>query len=67
MKRTLLGMVAVGEPLIQQAIEATRAYHRAEADGRPAKEVERLRVLADSLYLTVTDYQLRTHSDRTQH
>lgn len=61
MKRTLLGMVAAGEPLLLQAIEATRAYHQAEAEGRPVQEVERLRMLADSLYYAVTDYQLRPH------
>lgn len=67
MKRTLEGIVVVGEPLIRQAIEATRAYHRAEADGRPAKEVERLRVLADFLYQAVMDYQLRAINGHSKH
>ncbi|WP_232111472.1 hypothetical protein [Pseudomonas guariconensis] len=61
MKRTLQGIIEAGEPLIQQAIDARRSYHEAEAAGRPPEEVERLRLLADSLYQAVTDYQ--RHSD----
>ncbi|MEB3899430.1 hypothetical protein ODI84_04450 [Pseudomonas putida] len=67
MKRTLLGMVAAGEALLLDAIEATRAYHQAEAEGRPAKEVECLRMLADSLYHTVTDWQVEATNSRTLH
>ncbi|MEG9624947.1 hypothetical protein V6X45_18125 [Pseudomonas guariconensis] len=67
MKRTLHGLVAVGEPLIQQAIEATRAYHQAEAEGRSSDEIERLRILADSLYQAVMDYQLSPQDGRTRH
>lgn len=51
-------MVEAGEPLIQQAIDATRKYHQAEDRGAPPEEVERLRLLADSLYQAVIDYQL---------
>ncbi|MEX5353670.1 hypothetical protein WCE02_20230 [Pseudomonas juntendi] len=58
MKRTLEGVIAAGEPLILQAIEAMRIYLQAEEEGRTAREVERLRVLADSLYLAVVDYQI---------
>ncbi|WP_286913304.1 MULTISPECIES: hypothetical protein [unclassified Pseudomonas] len=58
-KRTLIGMVEAGEPLIQQAVDAMRMYHEAEAAGQPHEEVERLRLLAESLFQAVSDYQLR--------
>lgn len=58
-KRTFIGMVEAGEPLIQQAIDALREYHQAQDSGAPAEEVERLRLLAESLFQVVSDYQLR--------
>lgn len=58
-KRTLIGMVEAGEPLIQQAIDAMREYHQAQDNGAPPAEIERLRLLAESLFLMVSDYQLR--------
>ncbi|MDQ2488353.1 hypothetical protein RBI94_30625 [Pseudomonas putida] len=58
-KRTFIGLVEAGEPLIKQAIEAMRAYHEASAAGLPAAEVERLHLLAESLFQAVSDYQLR--------
>lgn len=61
MKRTFLGILEAGEQLIAEAIEARRKLFQAEAEARPAEEIERLRVLADSLYQAVTDYQLRLH------
>lgn len=58
MKRTLLGMGEAGEPLLEQALEAIRAYNEAMAQGRSEAELERLRVEVDHLYQTVIDYQL---------
>ncbi|MEW5668244.1 hypothetical protein AB1288_18185 [Pseudomonas putida] len=58
-KRTFIGMVEAGEPLIQQAVDALREYHQAQDRGAPADEVERLHLLAESLFQAVTDYQLR--------
>jgi len=58
-KRTFIGLVEAGEPLIKQAIDAMRKYHDAEAAGLPAAEIERLRLLAESLFGAVSDYQLR--------
>jgi hypothetical protein len=58
-KRTFIGMVEAGEPLIQQAIDAMRLYHDAQDYGAPAEEIERLRLLAESLFQEVSDYQLR--------
>lgn len=60
MKKTLIGVIEAGEPLIQQAIDAQRRYHVAQDAGLPAKEVERLRLEAESLYQAVTEYQLRS-------
>ncbi|MFG0547066.1 hypothetical protein ACF8FG_17880 [Pseudomonas sp. YQ_6] len=58
MKRTLLGMAEAGEPLLNQALEAIRAYNEAMAQGRSDADLERLRIEADHLYQTVIDYQL---------
>lgn len=57
-KRTFIEMVEAGEPLIQQAIDVMREYHQAEDRCALPEEVERLRLLADSLYQAVIDYQL---------
>ncbi|WP_313645894.1 hypothetical protein [Pseudomonas sp.] len=58
-KRTFIGMIEAGEPLLKEALDAMRAYHAAEAAGRSPEEVERLRLLAESLFQVVSDYQLR--------
>ncbi len=58
MKRTIQGMTEAGEPLILEALEALRLYREAKISGCPPEEVNRLRILADSLVQTVTDYQL---------
>lgn len=58
-RRTLAGLIEAGEPLIQQAIDAMREYHQAQDRGAPAEEIERLRLLAESLFQVVSDYQLR--------
>lgn len=58
-KRTFIGMVEAGEPLIQQAVDAMREYHQAQDRGAPAEEIERLLLLAESLFQGGSDYQLR--------
>ncbi|HBP5426614.1 TPA: hypothetical protein L6B64_07155 [Pseudomonas aeruginosa] len=58
MKRTILGMVEAGEPLLQRVLQAIRAHQQAVDEGRSAEEIERLRLEADHLYQTVIDYQL---------
>ncbi|QXI49178.1 hypothetical protein HU763_006950 [Pseudomonas anuradhapurensis] len=58
-KRTFIGMIEAGEPLIQQAVDAMREYHQAQDRGAPPEEIERLRQLAESLFQAVSDYQLR--------
>ncbi|KJK14898.1 hypothetical protein [Pseudomonas sp. 2(2015)] len=60
MKKTLAGVVEAGEPLIQQAIDAQRRYQAALDAGESAAEIERLRLKSESLYQTVTEYQLRS-------
>ncbi|MGE8324271.1 MAG: hypothetical protein ACN6OX_14470 [Pseudomonas sp.] len=57
-KRTFVGMVEASEPLIQQAVDAMREYHQAQGSGTP-EEIERLRLLAESLFQVVSDYQFR--------
>lgn len=51
-------MAEAGEPLLQQALRAIRAHQKAVEEGRPAEEIERLRLEADHLYQTVSDYLL---------
>ena len=58
-KRTFIGMVEAGEPLIRQAHDAMRQYLQTEASGEPPEEVERLRRLAESLFQADSEYQLR--------
>jgi len=63
MKRTILGMTQAGEPLILEALEALRLYREAKTLGRPQEEIDQLKILADSLVQTVTDYQLLAVGD----
>ncbi|MHC5125587.1 hypothetical protein ACYST8_05905 [Pseudomonas inefficax] len=58
-KRAFIGLIEAGEPLIQQAIDAMREYHQAQDRGEPPAEIERLRLMAESLFQAVSDYQLR--------
>ena len=57
MKRTLEGMAKAGDPLLREALEAIREHRNAQEGGAPPEEVERLRLLADSLLHEVADYQ----------
>lgn len=62
-------MAEAGEPQLQQALGAIPAHQKAVDEGRPADEVNRLRLEADPLYQTVLDYQLHEAGTlgRTQH
>lgn len=51
--------VEAGEPLIAQSMEALKRYWEARDYGAPTEEVERLRLLSESLGRAVSDYQLR--------
>lgn len=46
-------------PMYTDAVDAMRRYHEAQKAGRPADEVERLRLIAESQFQAVTDYQLK--------
>jgi hypothetical protein len=41
------------------AVDAMKRYHEAQASGEPVEEVERLRLIAESQFQAVNDYQLR--------
>ncbi|MOA12937.1 hypothetical protein D3C78_1329620 [compost metagenome] len=58
MKRTFEGMAKAGEPLLREALDAIRAHQDAQDSGATPEIVERHRVLADSLYHAVVDFQL---------
>lgn len=57
-KRASEEMIEAGEPLIQEAIAALSRYHEAQAAGEKPEAVERLRLVAESAYQAVTEYQL---------
>jgi hypothetical protein len=63
MKRTSIGLIGTGEPLIRQALESIRKAHEAEPSGLPADEVLRLKLLTDSLYQAVIAFQLGKASE----
>lgn len=63
MKRTIDGLAEAGEPLILEAIAALRRYHEAQDGNEPPVQVERLRLIVESAYQAVTDFQLYA-SDR---
>lgn len=58
MKRTLEGMAKSGEPLLREALDAIRAHQAAQDNGASPETIERLRVLADSVYHAVVDFQV---------
>ncbi|WP_236193375.1 hypothetical protein [Pseudomonas faucium] len=45
--------------LYPEAVEALTLYHQAQAQGVVGAELERLRLLAEHRFQTVTDYQIR--------
>ncbi len=57
-KRTFIGMVEAGEPLIQQAIDAMWEYREAEAASLSGEEIERL------LYTDAVDALRQYHEAR---
>ncbi|MCK3864667.1 hypothetical protein [Pseudomonas sp. B329] len=55
--KILRELIEAGDPLVQQAVEALRQYHAAQSAGAPAKDIERLRCNAESLFQAVNEYQ----------
>jgi len=47
------------DPMYADAVAAMKLYHDTQVAGQSAKEVERLRVIAESQFQAVNDYQLR--------
>ncbi|HDS1787618.1 hypothetical protein NPS34_00190 [Pseudomonas putida] len=58
MKRDLSKVLMPDHHLYTEAVEALKVYHQAEADGVVGMELERLRLMAEQRFQTVTDYQL---------
>jgi len=58
-KRDLSKVLMPDDPLYTEAVEALKVYHQAQADGVVGIELERLRLMAEHRFQTVTDYQLR--------
>ena len=69
MNRSFEKMIMPDDPLMLQAIEAMKLFQEAKDLGASAEEIERLRILAESLFQAITDYQLRAlgGSDYTCH
>nr|WP_092484696.1 hypothetical protein [Pseudomonas sp. NFACC42-2] len=44
--------------IVQQAVDALRQFHEAQAANLPEAEVNRLRLQAESLFQAITDYRL---------
>lgn len=55
----LANMIMPGDPLMLEAAEALRLYHEAQVTGSSAHEVQRLRLLAESLFQAVNDFNLK--------
>ncbi|MBP2081794.1 MULTISPECIES: hypothetical protein [Pseudomonas] len=58
MKRNLDSMLMPDSPAVQEAVEAMKRYHQAQDTGEPDCEVERLRLAAEQLFQSISDYQL---------
>ncbi len=41
------------------AVDAMRRYHEAQISGRTTEEIERLRLIAESQFQAVNEYQLK--------
>lgn len=59
MKRSLEKVLMPDAQQMLQAVEAMRLYHEAKDLGAPPEEVQRLKILAESLFQAVNDYQLQ--------
>ncbi|NNJ14727.1 hypothetical protein CSV86_005445 [Pseudomonas putida CSV86] len=46
-------------PMYIDAVDAMKQYHEARASGSSAEEVERLRLIAESQFRAVSEYQLK--------
>lgn len=59
MKRDVTKVLLPDHQAFADAIEAMKRYHEAKDLGAPPEEVERLKILAESLFQAINDYQLQ--------
>ena len=59
MKRDMTKVLFPDHQAFSDAIEAMKRYQGAKDTGAPPEEVERLKTLAESLFQSINDYQLR--------
>lgn len=59
MKRDVPKVLLPDHQAFSDAIEAMKRYQEAKNAGAPPEEVEHLKVLAESLFQAINDYQLR--------
>lgn len=59
MKRDVTKVLLPDHQAFTHAIEAMKRYHEARDFGAPPEEVERLKILAESLFQAINDYQLQ--------
>ncbi|MDP9523622.1 hypothetical protein [Pseudomonas putida] len=59
MAKDLYSVLPPDHPIYTDAVEAMKRYHQAQAEGVSGAGLERLRLLAEHQFQTVTDYQLR--------
>ena len=59
MKKEFFTILQPGNPLMSQAIDALKRYHEAQAAGKSAEEIERLRLEAEGLFQAVSEFQFR--------
>ncbi|WEL57601.1 hypothetical protein PZ739_10745 [Pseudomonas kermanshahensis] len=51
-------MLPPDHPMYTDAMEALKRYHQAQAEGVSGADLERLRLIAEHRFQSVTDYQL---------
>ncbi|MFG0528975.1 hypothetical protein ACF8FB_01300 [Pseudomonas sp. yb_2] len=59
MKKNLSKVLLPGHPMYNDAVDAFKRYHQAQAESVMGAELERLRLMAMHRFQAVTDYQLR--------
>lgn len=58
MKRDATKVLPPDHKAYSDAMEALQRYHEAKDSGATSDDIERLRILAESLFQSVNDYQL---------
>lgn len=59
MKRISPQFLSPDHPMYTDAVDAMKRFREAQATGKAAEEVERLRLIAEAQFQAVTDYQLQ--------